>query len=399
MTAKSSFIGLFPYFCLVLIVIIVLVNNNKSQEDDNKSNSMRGFEEKKKNRALLNREQAPEFANEEEYIDYLSKKLIPQHLNVYSTNVTTNKTALQHHQLLHLHHMKTAGTSMDGLIHCAIDRLRKTELENSIAYMNIHECSASRYTNCRDGKDAVCRNRINGSAILSYCAPLMDLETFGWTREESYSVDDEDEEDGSIDFSVPNSKPHAVTVLRHPVNRIWSMFRFKTKSCYKCTPLIDVYKAIDANETSDITTNKGCLKQLVNHQTHNLVSSKDGYEDMPEHELLEDAIHNMKHFFTMVGLTEEMNQTAAMVGKVFPWMAESIPGSDKRCPMPHRNASPRNNRCGENHTHWELPAHPDEETTAAIIAHNALDIKLYEQAVQQFELQRKALAMDQLDSE
>merc|ERR1711884_702174 len=101
------------------------------------------------------------------------------------------------------------------------------------------------------------------------------------------------------------------------------------KNCYNCLPLIDVYKAIDANETSKITSNQNCLDQLSNHQTHNLLSNKN-FRSLPEHELLEIAIHNMKHFFTMIGLTERMNETTTMVGKVFPWMAESIPESDMK---------------------------------------------------------------------
>jgi len=384
MTAKRSIIEAFTYFCLLLSLLIVLNKINHAPVEKESSSSMRGVED----RVLLNRESdEPEFVDEEEYIEYLSKKLSPQHLNTYVTDEENGKTALQQHQFLHLHHMKTGGTSMDGLLHCATNRLKKKEKDNEIAYMNIHECGIGRYRKCRDDAVSVCRDRINASAVLSYCAPLMDLETFGWRRDSS-----SDEEEVSTDFSLPNSKPHAVTVLRHPVNRVWSMFRFQTKGCYSCTPLLDVYKAIDANETSDMR--ETCITQLLNHQTRNLVSSQD-FENMPEHEMLEDAIYNMKHFFTMIGLTEEMNETATMVGKVFPWMAVTIPNSTLECPMPHSNASPQNNRCGPNNTHWDLPPHPDNETAAAIIEHNALDMKLYEQAVQQFHYQKIALDMEQ----
>mmetsp|Transcript_3663 Transcript_3663/g.8856 ORF Transcript_3663/g.8856 Transcript_3663/m.8856 type:complete len:92 (+) Transcript_3663:1375-1650(+) len=64
------------------------------------------------------------------------------------------------------------------------------------------------------------------------------------------------------------------------------------------------------------------------------------------------------------------------------------------CPIPHSNASPDNNRCvGEGRTasHWDLPKHPDDATRQAIERHNAMDMKLYEAAVQYFELQRRAI--------
>jgi len=395
---KRSLIEAFAYFCLLSSFLFV---SNKTYNVQASVAEKNNAKKTVRHRTLVNRESDElEFVNEEQYIEYLSKKLTPQHLNTYPTSNYSedNRTALQHHQFLHLHHMKTGGTSMNGLLQCAISRSRKTEKKEQIAYMNVQECSEERYRNCRDGADPKCRERINESAILSYCAPLMDLEKFGWMK--NNSIDEgKQEEEALEDFSLPNSNPHAVTVLRHPVNRIWSMFRFQTKQCYSCKPLTEVYKLIDANQTEEITKNNNCITQLLNHQTRNLVSSQHGFDTLPDHEVIEDALHNMKNYFTMIGLTEEMNDTAKMVGKVFPWMAETIPGSNLTCAMPHRNASPQNNRCGPNNTHWELPPHPDNETLAAIIAHNQLDMILYEQAVQQFHYQKVALDLDQAITE
>jgi len=395
---KRSLIEAFAYFCLLSSFLFVLNKTYNGQASVVEKNDAK---KTIRHRTLVNRESdEPEFVNEEQYIEYLSKKLTPQHLNTYPTSNYSedNRTALQHHQFLHLHHMKTGGTSMNGLLQCAISRSRKTEKKEQIAYMSVQECGEERYRNCRDGADPKCRERINESAILSYCAPLMDLEKFGWMK--NNSIDEgKQEEEALEDFSLPNSNPHAVTVLRHPVNRIWSMFRFQTKQCYSCKPLTEVYKLIDANQTEEITKNNNCITQLLNHQTRNLVSSQHGFDTLPDHEVIEDALHNMKNYFTMIGLTEEMNDTAKMVGKVFPWMAETITGSNLTCAMPHRNASPRNNRCGPNDTHWYLPPHPDNETLAAIIAHNQLDMILYEQAVQQFHYQKVALDLDQAITE
>jgi len=397
---KRSLIEAFAYFCLLSSFLFV---SNKTYNVQASVAEKNNAKKTVRHRTLVNRESDElEFVNEEQYIEYLSKKLTPQHLNTYPTTSKSgeeNRTALQHHQFLHLHHMKTGGTSMDGLLQCAIRRLRKTETEGQIAYMNLHECSEGRYRDCRDGENSQCRQRINESAILSYCAPLMDLKSFGWAKNNFIEEGKQEEEEALQDFSLPNAKPHAVTVLRHPVSRIWSMFRFRTKSCYSCTPLIDVYKLIDANQTENMTHSTTCITQLLNHQTRNLVSSQHEFDTLPDHELIEDALYNIKNYFTMIGLTEEMNDTAKMVGKVFPWMAETIPGSNLTCAMPHRNASPRNNRCGPNDTHWYLPPHPDNETLAAIIAHNQLDMILYEQAVQQFHYQKVALDLDQAITE
>jgi len=375
----------------VVLVIVRLPNERSRIEQD----EVLSYQD---DRFLLHREFEPEFVNEEEYIQYLAKKLSPQDLVTWEDNAN-GKTTLQMHQFLHLHHMKTGGTSMDGLINCATRRLRE-DANEAIAYMNVQECGLSRYRKCRDGENSLCLDQINRSAILSYCAPLMDLEAFGWKASDdlldlnktlSFAPE-------SNDTHIFNSKPRAVTVLRHPVHRVWSMFRFRTKACYKCTPLIDVYAAIDAGNISDITTDEICIAQLLDHQTRNLLSYPDG-ANLTKSEMLEDATYNLKNFFTMVGLTEEMNDTATMVGKVFPWMNETIPGSNSSCPLKHRNASPRNNRCGEDGGHWDLPSEPDNETRAAIEKHNALDIKLYEEAVQQFHYQKLALEIEVSESE
>ena len=83
----------------------------------------------------------------------------------------------------------------------------------------------------------------------------------------------------------------------------------------------------------------------------------------------------------------------------FPWLREQIEGegNQRQCPFPHSNESPSNNRCGENGGHWDLPNKPDDETRRAIEEHNLLDIKVYEAALQHFELQKEAMALN--DSE
>jgi hypothetical protein len=208
----------------------------------------------------------------------------------------------------------------------------------------------------------------------------------------------------------------AVTVLRHPVGRVWSMFRFQTKNCYSCNTLLDIYRDIDAGNS---TLSPTCRMQLLNHQTRNLLAEANiDYPDSAEQ--AQAAIRNMKDFFTMVGLTDDMTATAQMVQKVFPWLAEDLnwetavqvypssvgsassappaahssTTSTTKCVMGHQNASPQNNHCLENGTkHWNLPDTPDEATRAAILAHNAIDVIVYDAATVLFAQQKKALGL------
>eukprot|EP00980_Cylindrotheca_fusiformis_P015614 scaffold4481_cov121-Cylindrotheca_fusiformis.AAC.10 len=179
--------------------------------------------------------------DEARIIGELKERLQPKELTFQEHNNST--VAL--HKFLHLHNMKTGGTSMDHRLRCAMNRLRKDQ-EVSIQYGSIHECAPRRYYDCRyvvfqqgnrsqvpnlrrnspsgcylfyfvarsrDGKNPSCNKRLADSSFMSYCAPLKDLKAFEWDA----TKDDID----------------AITVLRDPVDRVWSMFRFQTKGCYK----------------------------------------------------------------------------------------------------------------------------------------------------------------------
>jgi hypothetical protein len=176
--------------------------------------------------------------------------------------------------------------------------------------------------------------------------------------------------------------------------------------------LTDIYADIDKELGNDnlqtmLNAKELCQAQLLNHQTRNLLSSSlqpnnnnNDTSQITEEYILTQAIENMQSFFTLIGLTEQVNATVEMVGKVFPWMAREISGSDTVCEFPHANSSPRNNGCGINggggHDggHWDLPDEPDEATRQAIEDHNQIDLKLYQAAVQHFELQKRALGLD-----
>ena len=138
-----------------------------------------------------------------------------------------------------------------------------------------------------------------------------------------------------------------------------------------------------------------CMSHLHNKQVANLMSGSLPANATDE-EKLASAIQNMKSFFTVVGITEEMNATEKILTTAFPWLETLIDGSDKACPMEHTNRAPTNNGCivdrkKRKKYHWYLPPHPDEETRKVILEHNQLDLKLYAAAVEYFQLQKQAI--------
>ncbi len=323
--------------------------------------------------------------SEVEILAALTEKLTtPRELAMESND--PNKLVM--HQFLHLHHMKTGGTSMDRYLECARQRL-KTDKGYTIPYSNIHECSRDYYARCKSGQDSRCQTYVAEASMLSYCAPLKDLPSFQWGALEN-----------GVNVTIPPSHG-AITVLRHPVDRVWSMFRFKTKDCFKCMPLTDIYTMMDSGDMGGMEPT--CYQQLQNHQVANLLSTEwlqdsgSGRDpvEVDEDGMLAEAIKNMKSFFTVIGLTEHLDTTIDIAGQVFPWMKPKVEWSTKECSIAHANSSPQNNRCGPDNSHWTLPDQPDDETRAAIEAHNQLDLKLYAAAVQHFELQKRAVNFDE----
>ncbi|KAL7572291.1 hypothetical protein ACA910_017890 [Epithemia clementina (nom. ined.)] len=383
---------------------------------------------------------------------------LPKELRLVDSPIPTQGPSLVPHQFLHLHHMKTGGTSFDNLIRCAIGRLQKEPFQYQVPYTSLHECSPTRYGQCVDGSDIMCRARMNDASVVSFCAPLRDLPTFQWVPQPknqhqpppqspqlpSFQSGVASQKDHDEDETAQQGDPplHAVTVLRHPVDRVWSMYRFKTKFCYGCRTLAQVYEIIAngtvnqdlAVGTGSISGNVGfaqqCASQLQNHMTRNLILTNGGggggsanpYQNetiMIDYDqlllnhgnhghltaqqveeqrvaLVQQAIQDMASFFTIVGLTDDLPATHKMVGKVFPWLAEEMPESDVTCPLPHSNASPENNRCGpDGQSHWELPPHPTAEDAALIEKYNALDMQVYRAAQRLHQLQKVALGIQE----
>lgn len=341
-----------------------------------------------------------EVTKQEALIEKIAKKLEPVSLRFFGDEteeeadlemgqITTGQRKMVPHQFLHLHHMKTGGTSIDRLLRCAMDRLKK-EAKYIVPYYSVHECSRSRFASCLTNPENKCRTYMEEASVMSYCAALKYLDEFGWW----YNNNEE-------------NKVKAFTVLRNPIDRVWSMYRFQTKNCYKCIPLKEIYQKIESGEDfGDQSIDKLCLDQLQNHEVNNLLSTEwplevseldpeknDEHSDLAA-EMAQEAIDNMKGFFTVIGITEELEETARILGKAFPWMdldPMEAHNTTSQCTLPHANASPKNNRCGEGNTHWDLPSQPDQETYDLIAKHNSLDIALYQSAVAYFDLQQRAL--------
>lgn len=333
-----------------------------------------------------------ESSSEEELIAELSERMKPRNFFAEAdANFTENGGNIPPKQFFHLHHMKSGGTSTNSFLNCGLSRAQRYYSSHygrhdvieplRLSRGSVSECAYSSFTRCMTNPEDRCRTTIPNNAYVTYCAPLFATNMLGWQDAD------------------------AVTMLRHPVDRVWSMFRFQTKSCFKCTDLKEVYRVMDNMGTNASGTVFGggiCLAQLTNHLTRNLQSKVDnddwnyrGEDDMR----LADAVENVQNRFVVVGLLERLDETVQMLSHSFPWLSPILEdtGSNtseappRECNFPRVNSSPNNNRCGENGGHWDLPSTPDEETRQSIIDHNQLDMQLYEVALQQFELQLRVV--------
>lgn len=329
---------------------------------------------------------------------------------------------------------------MDGLIKCSINRQRNLLNGTAISYSSMSECG-SRVKSCMDDlarqlnasvvDNVFYHNDETGSPqldmhssfdpadealniliddlnvcttsesnVMSYCASLHTVRTFGWK-----DVD-------------------KITIIRHPVDRAWSMYRFKLSSCYKCQELKDVLRKIE-NGTYTYGTigeeeiipnfvygaSNSCAVQMIGHQATNLLSSIDLYNvandvRFPrEQEIAKEAVRNLRKEFTWIGITDRIQESIDGMRTVFPFLAENLTESvvslqdmfqrhDERfglpedyvdesgCAFEHRNAG-SDPTCGTT----EL----DNETIALIEKLNNRDVAVYKAAVERFELQMEVL--------
>ncbi|KAL7449629.1 hypothetical protein ACHAWC_001674, partial [Mediolabrus comicus] len=355
-----------------------------------------------------------------------NRMALTDHQRTFKLSTTVPK------QFMHNHHMKTGGTSVDGLIRCALNRQKELNGGTQVIYNSMSECG-SRVRSCMNtlaGKlDATLTNNVfyhndeegtpfdpadealdsiddlnvcetSESSVMSYCASLHAVRTFGWK-----GVD-------------------KITVIRNPIDRAWSMYRFTLQRCYKCNELKDVLEQIYSGTFGSegdapnfaYEPNNSCAVQLIGHQATNLLSSVDLYNvanDVrfpKEEEIIKEAIKNLREEFTWIGLTDRIQESVDGFRKVFPFLADNLneeaktlqdefeargetledttfalPGgySDTRsCPFEHKNAG-RDPTCGTT----EL----DDETKEWIMKLNKRDMAVYKAAVERFEIQMEVL--------
>mmetsp|Transcript_1309 Transcript_1309/g.2006 ORF Transcript_1309/g.2006 Transcript_1309/m.2006 type:complete len:359 (+) Transcript_1309:400-1476(+) len=328
----------------------------------------------------------------------------------------------------------TGGTSLDGLIHCALSRQSDVK-GDSVNYSRMSECGsgvrscmgklakeldASVVDNVFFDKDEtsfdpadveiadlnVCKT--SEAEVMSYCASLHAVRTFGWNEVDK------------------------VTVIRHPVERAWSMYRFSLQGCYDCKEMKEVLRKVadgtfaarrhpklgeggKEKEKFVYSPNDSCAVQLIGHQATNLLSSVELYNvandvRFPrEKEIADEAVRNLREVFTWIGLTdriqesidgmrtvfpflsENLNDAAALFGDALKKNGEKVDGSfslpdgyidEKGCPFEHRNAG-KEPTCGTKEM--------DEETIFLINKLTARDMAVYKAAVERFELQQAVL--------
>jgi hypothetical protein len=356
-----------------------------------------------------------------------NRMALTDHQRTFTLSTTTPK------QFMHNHHMKTGGTSVDGLIRCALNRQKELNGGTQINYNSMSECG-SRVRSCMNtlaGKlDATLTNNVfyhndeegtpfdpadealdipiddfnvcktSESSVMSYCASLHAVRTFGWK-----AVD-------------------KITVIRNPIDRAWSMYRFTLQRCYKCNELKDVLKQIQGGTFGSeedepnfaYEPNNSCAVQLIGHQATNLLSSVDLYNvandvRFPrEEEIIKEAIKNLREEFTWIGLTDRIQESVDGFRTIFPFLADNLSETAKEmqeefeargetledttfalpdgysdtrsCPFEHRNAG-RDPTCGTT----EL----DDETKEWIMKLNKRDMAVYKAAVERFEMQMEVL--------
>jgi hypothetical protein len=415
----------------------------------------------------------------------LKKRMRPHFLQIDESASTQTETQAQTDplaavaasttpkQFFHLHHMKTGGTSLSSLISCASRRhvkLHKHRISSNTNYTNtktssntnsknlkltipnsrLSECSHSSYTKCISGGEsgAGCYDTISKATLMTYCAPLAVVDHFHWDH---INNDDDHDHDNNknknkndpqdrykIDNHDDEEYTPGVTMMRDPIDRVWSMYKFQTKSCYKCKSLQEVYDDVEQGKTDQYGTGI-CIPQLSNHFTRNFLTNltldelhnddtnvlSSTKSSMTDDEKVNNAIHSIRNRFTVVGIIERLDESLDLFSEAFPWLSEDIRNSshyndwdfdtmiqegqggsggnvdkikerDLICKFPHANSSPTNNRCGaDGRSHLDLPSHPDEETRKLIEKYNMLDMKVYEAALEHFELQKRALDMDE----
>ncbi|EJK67498.1 hypothetical protein THAOC_11462 [Thalassiosira oceanica] len=318
-------------------------------------------------------------------------------------------------QFMHMHHMKTGGTSVDGLISCALRRQRNLANDTrSVRYSNLSECGSgvkrcmeklAKDLNSSVVNNVFYRNDENGAALVD--------------PENSFDPADIPDDDRNICSTNDNSVMSYCASL-HAVRT------FGWKDVDKITEMKDVLKEVvsgvftsKVNHTRErdylYDPNDSCAVQMIGHQATNLLSSNGLYNvandvSFPrEQDIVDEAIRNLREQFTWIGLTDRIEESVDSFREIFPFLAENLTEqalnlkeefekqgeqvddelfslpfnyTDKGCPFGHRNAG-KDPACGTEEM--------DDETIELVHRISNRDVAVYRAAQERFEIQQEVL--------
>ena len=318
------------------------------------------------------------------------------------------------HSLVHLHHMKTGGTSMDDLLKCTCKdqksstkckSVKTTHLRLSLGCLHcaqvliswstsllvvfvldrlfeLSECDEGSVEECYDSPSC---NEYEHATLMSYCTSMYDIDRFGW------------------------NDARLVSTMRNPVDRVWSLYRFESRKvgkankppCFNCLPLADVYAMLDNGTIDEIPhTTEVCKRSLSNYMTQFFTDEalrgdaplNYSVQNTPlaeQQQIMDAAFFNMWNRSALVLHTEDLsNGGFAMLQHMAPGLFGSPDqdADDLACTFQHDNASPDENACGAT-----LAKEPDDETRRLIIEHNQLDNLLFKSSQRMYDMQKQLL--------
>lgn len=150
-------------------------------------------------------------------------------------------------------------------------------------------------------------------------------------------------------------KPKYVTVLRNPIDRIISLYRF-----LKSTQFVDNYYYERLNEGMSLFQfTDSCVTEQTNNHMCRIIAGipPDSGMLINEDWLLELALHNLRRHYMLVGTVERVEEFTVTLGGVLGWRLEKTPRFN---------------------INKGAPVELDELTKKSILDRNHLDMKLYE---------------------
>ena len=151
-----------------------------------------------------------------------------------------------------------------------------------------------------------------------------------------------------------------ITVLREPIDRVISDFYYVRR-----TPTHDLYDpVVTKNYTLEDYVTSGVTIYARNLQTRMLAGKgRDVSIDESSEQMLDQAIRNAKNYFSVIGLTDQFDESLILMQRRLGWTLPLYMTRNRTKKRPKRN---------------EVTA----STRAVIQRYNALDVALYEYALQ-----------------